>query len=795
MLKVLLVVSRPDAEADVPYRAIAAKLLNRLHGRAEVTLVRPGTFPAFEQMVEREAWDLVHYDGHGVAGRLAFEDGLVEAERIGRVLARSGVPLFALNACQSAVQGTSLTREERDTSSVARALVDTGAVGVVAMGASVRVSSAVTFFDRFYTELARGETLTVACQRARRAIETGQQYGPLDWAIPVLYLRENVAPFQRRTPLNTAEDDLDALLFAGGEHRSSALQGVFVGRDGDLYVVDRAVDQSSRVLLFGPGGIGKTTLMEHLLQWRQSTRGADRILSFSFRHAPSLEVLSQELQAEVEHARPFTIPRFRTPQWAHTPLGDRLQRLASVLAGDTGTSRLILFDNLETLAGYPEPGAGPYTDDDRTHFRGLLAALDGPSLRVVLTSRREEIELLGDTVRRFTLRGVQGLHRVEMLHRYAEVYAADRRLRETLADEARRAVVDEVVQELAGHPLATRVAAYGLQERTVESVLASIRGQAERMEIPASEAGARAGSLEAAFAGALEAVPVERRRALGMLGLFVGRFHESDFLGLVLHKSFPAGIMAERTETVLRRVLSEARRLGLIVASEELAQVWEIVPGVQRTLEDLWRRESNTDATTALERHYVWYWASTAAGYSKALHEEGRAQWALVYAMVDEGSLRKALDWAERAAEWAGAFPMLELLLDLWPMLGRWKEADHLRSHWLARVSDVEGGPRDGSDTTLVSLWRFLLGDLANREAQHGRLDAAEQMYRRVIAPLEETDPDVQNSLAVYYHQLGMVEHRRGRLDEAESWYRKSLAIEEASGNRPGIASSYHHLG
>lgn len=43
--------------------------------------------------------------------------------------------------------------------------------------------------------------------------------------------------------------------------------------------------------------------------------------------------------------------------------------------------------------------------------------------------------------------------------------------------------------------------------------------------------------------------------------------------------------------------------------------------------------------------------------------------------------------------------------------------------------------------------------------------------------------------------QLGTTAQARGRLDKAEDWYRKSLAIEEELGNLPGMALAYGQLG
>jgi hypothetical protein len=49
--------------------------------------------------------------------------------------------------------------------------------------------------------------------------------------------------------------------------------------------------------------------------------------------------------------------------------------------------------------------------------------------------------------------------------------------------------------------------------------------------------------------------------------------------------------------------------------------------------------------------------------------------------------------------------------------------------------------------------------------------------------------------MASSYHQLGIVAQERGDLPAAEQWYRRSLQINEALGNRPGMALTYAQLG
>jgi tetratricopeptide (TPR) repeat protein len=780
-LRVLLVVSRPAASRDVPYQAIAAPLLSHLNGRARVTMVRPGTFTEFVKRVAEGGWDLVHYDGHGTAGKLAFEGAMVSADNVGRVLRRAGIPVFVLNACQSAAA----LPADAAAGSVARVLVDSGAVAVVAMGAAVRVSAAVTFFDCFYEELVDGAALSRACHRARQAVEAEGR--PLDWAIPVLYLREDVAPFDgRRGPERRDPEGREG-------PRPMRPGGIFLGRDAELYIVDRALDGSRPVLLYGVGGIGKTTLVEHLLDWRRRTDGADRVMSFSFRTAPSFELMVQQLLAELDATRPERARELRHPEWAQKSCAERLCDLGEALADDRVTRRLFLFDNVELLSGYPDYGAAPYSEEERAAFVGLLDELEGSRCRVVLTSRRNEMSFLKERVRRIQLRGVRGRDRFRLLLAYAEAFGSDETIQVLLRGAGDGVVLDRLVRTLAGHPLATRVAAYGLVDRSVDEVLASIEGKAEEIRVPYTERTTRSEALEVVVAAVVEPLVEERRRALGLLGLCAGSFHEADFVALFSHPEFPPGIVPDRSEAAVREVIVQAHRLGLIGQAEGSARVWEVIPGAQGPLGRLWRASLTPDAAASLERHFLRYWTEAAGRFAAGLHslEAGSA---LQAAEVAEACLRRALELADREHDWNAARPILALLLELWPMRGRVKEAAQLRAEWSARVCDpATGGPVHPAEG-LVRLWFLLRNAVAEHAVESGRVGEGFAIYQGIATVLGE-NPAFRDLLASVHAQLGWVERFRGNLDEAERWYLSARSLFEAESDLAGMALAYFRLG
>jgi len=126
----------------------------------------------------------------------------VSSEELGQELATCRVPLFVLNACQSA-------REGRDPySSVASQLVASGAEGVVAMSYSVYSTAAAKFMNQFYEALVNQKLLSEAVAAGRRTLHADPYrdsvVGPLklqNWMIPVLYQKE-----YGYTPIETVED-------------------------------------------------------------------------------------------------------------------------------------------------------------------------------------------------------------------------------------------------------------------------------------------------------------------------------------------------------------------------------------------------------------------------------------------------------------------------------------------------------------------------------------------------------------------------------------------------------------
>jgi tetratricopeptide (TPR) repeat protein len=567
-----------------------------------------------------------------------------------------------------------------------------------------------------------------------------------------------------------------------------------MGRDGDLYTLDRALDASPRVLVHGVAAVGKTTLIEHLLHWRERTGGADRSFTFSFRATPPLLDLVERLEDELAATQHGLKDRFRDAGWAALSPGERLRPLAALACADVHCKRLFFFDNVETLSGYPDVGPGAYDVDERRAFREFLLVLKDPPCKVLLTSRRDELEFLGDDVRRIRLRGVRRRDQLLMLLAYAEVFAADGALRAALADPGEKPLLDELLRSLSGHPLATRVAAYGLRDRSLADVLASIHGESSPIEVPVSGQGYLSENLTAVVEGMLQPLPEPRRLALGVLGLFSGSFAEQEFVALVADPRFPAGGLPDTSDAGVRQVITEALRLGLLGHAEGKPGVWEVIPGAHGALERLWKENVNPDISDAVERHVLRYWADAARRAREELHSREGVREAIDFGSREEGNLRRGLVLAERYADWNAARVILELLVELWPMMGRSTDADKLRDRWLRKASGPGGQP-SGTGEDVLRLWLFLAGDAAIREVNTGRVEEGWARARLIVDVVERSRTQAPDILSCAYSHVGRAERVRNNLTEAERWFSRALDLETKAQDQPGLARTYFALG
>jgi tetratricopeptide (TPR) repeat protein len=818
-VRVLLAICRSRGGADVPFRSVARRLVEGLHGNDAVslTVLRPPTFERLAAVLRDakaagEPFHVVHFDGHGTwseqgprpggHGYLVFEnaalDGnleLIDGPKLGSLLAETGVGALMLNACQSAYATPprqpaaavpeNVHEKTRAIGSLAQEVMDAGAPGVVAMRYSVLVVTAAQFMVDVYERLLRGDELGEAVSFGRKQLEAQPLRGigfdprPLrDWCVPVVFEAAPVRLFSGRK----------ALLRLAPPGSGAAVEGLpprpdagFFGRDETLLALDRAFDHQRIVLLHAYAGSGKTTAAAEFARWYSETGGINGpVLFTSFeQHLPLVRVLDQIGQVfgkELEQAR---------VNW--DALTDPQRRREIALQVLNQVPVLWIWDNVEPVAGFPKGTESKWTKPEQDELADFLRAARETKARFLLTSRRDERGWLGDLPARVSLPPMPFQERLELARGLAE--KANRRL--TDVEDWR-----PLLEFTQGNPLTITVLVGqalrdGLRTREqIEEFVRRLRAGEAAFADEAAEGRTRslAASLNYGFEHAFGEA---ERKQLALLHLFQGFVDVTALRWMGRpEKEWSLEEVRGLTREAGIQLLDRAAEVGLLTAHG--GGYYSIHPALPWFFRRLFE-ERDEEARARALRAYV-----EAIGLEgNFCHDQyvdgNRDVVGLLHA--EEPNLLHARALARRNGWWKHMLCTMQGLHMLYDHTGR-------RAEWARLVEEIvpdfidpaTEGPLPGREETwsLVTQHRVRLLQEARQWAEAERLQKLSVEWDRARA--RGDDPRRQRTLAVSLHGLGEVQWKMGRA-ECIAAHRESFDLAQRIGDGPVAAVSAFNLG
>ena len=857
-VRILLVICRPDGEDDVPFRSVAGRLVTRLseadRSAFELDVLRPPTFAQLAKTLLRAKQDgrpyhIVHFDGHGTymdpkdiggaqpsfsnhqlkgdptgpRGFLVFENpdrtphgSFIDGTRIGALLRDAAVPFLVLNACQSAfAEAPSEPRDQADQAgeirdeveaygSLAQAVMEAGAAGVVAMRYSVYVVTAAQFVAELYGELARGRLLGEAVTSARRnlADEPDRRLAydarPLqDWCVPVVYEREPLRLWPQRADGAALRIKLDD----GGGATAGALDAAlpprpyteFIGRDETLYALDRAFDTANIVLLHAYAGSGKTATAAEFARWYALTGGVEGPVLFSSfeRHLPLARVLDkigEVFGGALEGAG---------VQW-HA-INDDTKRRDIALQVLKQVPVLWIFDNVEPVTGFPAGTPSDWSADEQQELHAFLIAARDTKAKFLLTSRRDEAAWLGDLPRRVAVPPMPMQERLQLAG--AIVQHRGKRLAD-LPD------LKPLLRFTRGNPLTILVTVGEALRAGIDApwkldayAAALARGEAAFAD---AETEGRTTSLGASLAYGFEhAFTEDERKVLALLHLFQGVVNAGALCMMVLpeaewHLATVSGLTPEQ----LRALLDRAAEVGLLAASGSL--YYAIHPALPWYFRDLFEQTYLAPASNAARRAFVEAMGELGEFFLRNC-SEGNGD-VLTAVTAEEDNLLAALRLARKHGWSDGVIGAMQGLRALYHLTGR-------RAAWRQLVKTVVPDfvdpttdrplPGRESDWSLITDYRVRL---AREDRDWGRAErlqqatvewnrkAAEPALRIAPGLWKEDERHAIRTLATAFYQLAEIQ-RESDDPACEESYKQAYSLAEAIGDTAGKATFSLNLG
>lgn len=788
-LRLLYVVCRPGGRNDVELRAVANRLLQDLgadRARFDITALRPPTFEQLQKELTGASkggrpYHIVHFDGHGIYadlretkladwlkaisplmlggqhngkhGYLLFEHPgnkenmrPVSGSELGRLLHDTGVPVLVLNACQSAMHEAggepapkpaagNVHDEIRAIGSLAQAVIDQGIPAVLGMRYSVFVVTAAQYIGQLYGALAQGRPFGEAASEGRKHLALnpdrwiGLEPRPLqDWLVPVVF---EAAPIHLLPPkadapgLELDRPELDPAQTNPVLRRYVPDTG-FVGRDETLLLLDRTFDLHPVVLLHAYAGQGKSATAVEFARWYAQTGGLGPqpiVLLTSFEsHTDLTDVLNQVGQVFARALQANGI------EW-HA-LNDNAARGRLVLQILEQVPVLWIWDNIEPVAGFPAGTESAWTLAEQAELADFLKQVKivkGTRARILLTSRRDEQEWLGDVPHRVAMPRMSRSDSAGL----ARSLGTERKIaREELADW------QPLLDYCQGNPLTLRVIVgqairMGLRGREpITKFVEAIRSGEQAIE-DTDERQGRDKSLGASLDyGFRHAFKEDELPIVALLHLFQGTV-DVDALVLMGQGDHALPELAGKTKEHLTSLLDRARETGLLT---HLGGTWYTIhPALPWFLRQLFARhyDGQQGRSTAAAALRAWVGAIGELGnYYHRQFNEGNRQ-VIQFLALEEANLLHARRTARRHGWWSPVIAAMQGLYALYGYQGRVSEWSRL----VAEITPVYCTPDDAPIRGREDDYSLVMGYRVNLAKDHDRdLTRAAALQEKCVA-------------------------------------------------------------
>lgn len=576
----------------------------------------------------------------------------------------------------------------------------------------------------------------------------------------------------------TQHDDIPAPILEG------VVPPPFVGRESEVADLGRTLAEARQVVVQGEAGVGKSALVEQVVELVEANEEGIARIDFSFHGAPSTAVLVAQIEGYL--ARTNTAPpALSSNAWNERDALERLPELGAMLRDEAHRRLVVVVHNGEVV----EDEASPYLPEERQAIRAFLGHLVGAPLRLLVTTRTGAESLVDGGVRRVAVAGVEGDGRGELLRAYCAYFESLRGLEQ--GNDANR---NALIRLLAGHPLATRMAAFCLGHLDLSEVVDGVK--ARLAAIVENHAPLPSPLVGAVLGFALDTLPESRRAALMMIGVLRGTFWERSLMGFVQGEEFPSEVVPDRSDETLEQAIRHAGELGVVSPDPDRFFVLHPQPAAHDTLIALWPVAHEGDQLRALEVYAARYWSSAAdALRTQGLPDQELIPHILAYCGVEEANLRHALTLAEENGLWEEARPLLFILLNVWQRSHRSHDAARLRRHWLDLLSHADVRPLHRDNMKAMDLWRFLWGHEANWLLSQGEYERAEQIHLKVAEEEEGREEPDKQVLAGIYTRIAATYEERKVWDRAQAWQEKALRIRTRLTDPHGMAACHEHLG